>query len=97
MATTYVATTVLGPHSPLSSGWVSVADGLVRSVGSGQPPEMAADDVQDLGDVTVVPGFVDMHAHGGGGAAFTDGEEEARRVLRTHAEHGTTSMVASCG
>ena len=43
-----------------------------------------------------VPGFVDAHSHGGGGAAFTSGDPaDAATVLATHRAHGTTSMIAS--
>lgn len=44
----------------------------------------------------IVPGFVDMHNHGGGGASFTSGTaEEVLKGVRTHREHGTTTLVAS--
>lgn len=46
----------------------------------------------DLGAATVVPGFVDVHAHGGGGASFGDDPDT---VLALHRAHGTTTMVAS--
>ena len=50
----------------------------------------------DLGGYTVVPGFVDMHVHGGGGASYASGiAEEALTAARTHLEHGTTTTVAS--
>jgi len=50
----------------------------------------------DLSGHWVVPGFVDMHVHGGGGASFSSGTaEEALTVARTHRRHGTTTMVAS--
>ncbi|MFJ6620917.1 N-acetylglucosamine-6-phosphate deacetylase [Kitasatospora sp. NPDC091335] len=50
----------------------------------------------DLTGYTVVPGFVDLHVHGGGGAAYTSGiAEEALLAARTHLEHGTTTTVAS--
>lgn len=50
----------------------------------------------DLAGHWVVPGFVDMHVHGGGGASFSAGtHEEALRVVGTHRRHGTTTMVAS--
>ena len=49
-----------------------------------------------LPDATVVPGFVDIHAHGGGGASFDGGRPtRPRRVARAHLAHGTTSMTAS--
>ncbi|MFE4976697.1 N-acetylglucosamine-6-phosphate deacetylase [Kitasatospora sp. NPDC056651] len=50
----------------------------------------------DLTGYTVVPGFVDLHVHGGGGGAYTSGiAEEALLAARTHLEHGTTTTVAS--
>ncbi|HEY3481342.1 MAG TPA: N-acetylglucosamine-6-phosphate deacetylase [Streptomyces sp.] len=50
----------------------------------------------DLAGYTVVPGFVDIHNHGGGGASFTSGTaEDILTGVRTHREHGTTTVVAS--
>ncbi|MFI8278633.1 N-acetylglucosamine-6-phosphate deacetylase [Streptomyces sp. NPDC085929] len=50
----------------------------------------------DLSGHWIVPGFVDMHNHGGGGASFTSGTaEEVLKGVRTHREHGTTTLVAS--
>ncbi|GAA1350451.1 N-acetylglucosamine-6-phosphate deacetylase [Streptomyces beijiangensis] len=50
----------------------------------------------DLTGHWIVPGFVDMHVHGGGGASFTSGTpEEILRGVQTHREHGTTTIVAS--
>jgi len=50
----------------------------------------------DLAGYTVVPGFVDIHNHGGGGASFTSGTaEDILTAVRTHREHGTTTVVAS--
>ncbi|MGW7071444.1 N-acetylglucosamine-6-phosphate deacetylase [Streptomyces sp. NPDC054855] len=44
----------------------------------------------------VVPGFVDIHNHGGGGASFTSGTvEEVLKGVHTHRLHGTTTLVAS--
>ncbi|MFG2979014.1 N-acetylglucosamine-6-phosphate deacetylase [Streptomyces sp. NPDC048331] len=50
----------------------------------------------DLSGHWIVPGFVDMHNHGGGGASFTSGTaEDVLQGVRTHREHGTTTLVAS--
>ena len=50
--------------------------------------------IVDLGGGYLVPGFVDLHVHGGDGADFMDGTEEAfRTVCRAHARHGTTSLL----
>ncbi|MFC9930278.1 N-acetylglucosamine-6-phosphate deacetylase [Streptomyces sp. NPDC127190] len=51
-----------------------------------------------LVDVTghwLVPGFVDIHNHGGGGASFSGGPDEIMTAVRTHRAHGTTTLVAS--
>ncbi|MGC4986943.1 N-acetylglucosamine-6-phosphate deacetylase [Streptomyces sp. DT193] len=52
--------------------------------------------VTDLSGHWVVPGFVDIHNHGGGGASFTSGTvEDVLRGIHTHRLHGTTTVVAS--
>jgi N-acetylglucosamine-6-phosphate deacetylase len=44
----------------------------------------------------IVPGFVDIHVHGGDGADFMDGADEAvGRVSSFHARNGTTAMAAT--
>src|SRR5687768_2478002 len=50
----------------------------------------------DLGGNLLVPGFIDIHVHGGDDADFMDGTEEAfRTVCRAHARHGTTALLAT--
>ena len=46
---------------------------------------------------TLLPGLVDLHNHGGGGASFPDATslDDVRRAAREHLSHGTTSLVAS--
>ena len=52
--------------------------------------------VIDVSGHYVVPGFVDIHNHGGGGASFTSGTvEEVLKGIHTHRLHGTTTLVAS--
>jgi len=44
----------------------------------------------------IVPGFVDMHVHGGGGHTFTTGDPgEAMQAAGFHLAHGTTTLLAS--
>ncbi|HEY1486363.1 MAG TPA: N-acetylglucosamine-6-phosphate deacetylase, partial [Micromonosporaceae bacterium] len=44
----------------------------------------------------IVPGFVDIHCHGGGGGTFTTGDaDQAVAAADFHAAHGTTTVVAS--
>ncbi len=50
----------------------------------------------DLEGRFLVPGFIDLHVHGGDGADFMDGTEEGfRTVCRAHARHGTTALLAT--
>lgn len=47
----------------------------------------------DAKGMYVVPGFLEMHVHGGGGRDFQEGTEEAfRTAVAAHAQHGTTSI-----
>jgi N-acetylglucosamine-6-phosphate deacetylase len=43
----------------------------------------------------ILPGFVDLHVHGGGGADCMDGEQAVRQMARFHAQHGTTALLAT--
>jgi len=95
--TTATASTVLGadrvitPGQLHSPGWVAVDQGRIVGVGTGEPPWPA----HDLGAVTLTPGFVDLHCHGGQGFSYSEGADAAREALLAHRRHGTTSMVAS--
>ncbi len=42
----------------------------------------------------ISPGFIDIHIHGGGGSDFMDGTlNDFLQIAKTHAKHGTTSML----
>lgn len=50
----------------------------------------------DLHQGYLVPGYVDLHVHGGAGADFMDGTRDAfLTTCRAHARHGTTSLLAT--
>jgi N-acetylglucosamine-6-phosphate deacetylase len=87
------AGTLVADGLPVGPGWVELDGDRIVATGAGTPPRAA--DV-DLGDAVLVPGFVDMHVHGGAGAAFPDGDVEAAlRAVEFHRAHGSTTMVAS--
>lgn len=45
---------------------------------------------------TILPGFVDLHNHGGNGGAFPTGDlADCRRAAEYHRSRGTTTMLAS--
>lgn len=85
------ADTLLTGADLLRPGWIDVADGTIRAVGAGAPPGRAD---HELG--IVVPGFVDTHLHGGGGANFSAASaQETATAAALHRRHGTTTLIAS--
>jgi N-acetylglucosamine-6-phosphate deacetylase len=82
------------PGSVLQDGWIDVADGRIASLGTGPPPHGAP--ALHLPGRTLVPGFIDLHVHGGDGAAFERADaEDVERAVRFHRRHGTTRTLAS--
>src|SRR5690606_40676816 len=50
----------------------------------------------DAGNHLILPGFVDIHSHGGGGYSFTGADPAAARAAAEfHLRHGTTTILAS--
>ena len=43
----------------------------------------------------IVPGFVDLHVHGGGGADVMEGAEAVRATAAFHARHGSAALCAT--
>ncbi|MFF4363829.1 N-acetylglucosamine-6-phosphate deacetylase [Streptomyces sp. NPDC001604] len=84
-----------GAHVVLPTGTVENGRVFVegtRIAGTASPDAQ----VIDLTGHHVVPGFVDLHNHGGGGASFTSGTvEDVLTGIHTHRVHGTTTLVAS--
>ncbi len=93
-ATTVIAAgRIITGAQDLTPGWLEVQDDRILEVGAGLPPRTA--DLR-FPSMTMVPGFVDTHVHGGGGACYsTDRPDEAVAVTRSHLSRGTTSHVAS--
>jgi N-acetylglucosamine-6-phosphate deacetylase len=87
------ADTILTGRELLRPGWIEVSNGAVAALGAGSAPRRID---RDLGAVTVVPGFVDTHVHGGDGANFsTASTADTAAAVALHRKHGTTSLVAS--
>jgi len=69
--------------------WIEVSENLIRSVNSGVNP--TADQI--IGG-TLIPGFIDIHCHGGAGSYFSNASR-VQDVIKVHREHGTTGIIAS--
>jgi len=75
------------------AGWLEVDGRRIAALGPGAPPRPAE---RDFGGKWVVPGFVDIHVHGGARAAYMSGDQdEAVMVADLHRRHGTTTTMAS--
>jgi N-acetylglucosamine-6-phosphate deacetylase len=87
------AETLLTGREMLRPGWIELSNGVVDAVGAGAPPRPAD---FDLGGVTVVPGFVDTHVHGGGGTNFSAAaRSDTTTAADFHRTYGSTSLMAS--
>ena len=80
---------VVLPTGTVKNGTVAIDGTRI----AGAPPADAA--VLDVSGHWLVPGFVDLHNHGGGGASFSGTAEQILTAIRTHRAHGTTTLVAS--
>jgi N-acetylglucosamine-6-phosphate deacetylase len=94
MTTLLKGATRIDERGELADAWVLIDGDTIAASGSGAgAPD--ADETVDLGGATVVPGFVDLHGHGGGGHAYDDGGTELAAALAAHRTHGTTRAVIS--
>jgi N-acetylglucosamine-6-phosphate deacetylase len=83
---------IVTPDGILADGHVRISDGVITAVDPGNP----AADVEPVDGAWIVPGFVDIHTHGGGGHTFTTGDpEQVRGAAGFHLGHGTTTLLAS--
>jgi N-acetylglucosamine-6-phosphate deacetylase len=83
-----------------SPGWLVAAGGRIQALGPGDAPSGVRAEVGALGVVVdgrgcvLLPGFIDLHVHGGDGADVMDADPDGlRRMARFHATHGVTALV----
>ena len=89
--------TANSPPSPEGSiltpnGWVT---GKVEFAGhtiSAVDGRMTAAGAKPKGSF-ILPGFIDLHVHGGGGGDWQGGEKGVRTFVRYHTSCGTTAMA----
>jgi N-acetylglucosamine-6-phosphate deacetylase len=83
----------------VAGSWVVLEDGRITDAGTGSwsgtvaGQEAAPIREVDAAGAYLVPGFVDIHCHGGGGGSFDDGDTS--RGPLTHLAYGTTSLLGS--
>lgn len=81
----------------LTDANLEISNGKILSInksGSNYPKNNCLE--IDLNGYYIVPGFVDIHCHGGNGYDFMDGTQEAfDEISRFYAQEGITSVIAT--
>jgi N-acetylglucosamine-6-phosphate deacetylase len=67
-------------------------DGRIAGI-EGTP--VALERAREPGAPLLLPGFIDLHVHGGAGRDIMEGGDAALQVARAHAAHGTTALLAT--
>lgn len=92
MLTQIINGRIFTPQGWLNDGSVLIRDGKILEVTNCDLAIIGAQMIDAKG-MYIVPGFVCMHAHGGGGHDFTECTEEAfRTIIDAHLQHGATSF-----
>ena len=82
------------PNGILENASCCYTDGVIDYVGT--QPHGAFDTVLDGNGVWLMPGFIDIHCHGGMGFDFMDASvEEMHQIAAFHLQHGTTTLLAT--
>ncbi|MEY4347638.1 MAG: hypothetical protein RIS43_57 [Actinomycetota bacterium] len=85
----YISADVVVTHDrEIPNGYVAIDAGLIVEVGDIAPANC------EKVSGALIPGFVDIHCHGGGGYSFGV-VEEMRGAANFHLQHGTTTILAS--
>jgi N-acetylglucosamine-6-phosphate deacetylase len=85
---------VVTPAGVLGDGWVLIDGSSIAAVGQGPVPP-GRHDVVDVDGRWLLPGFVDLHMHGGGGHDVTASPGAMRAAIAFHRSHGTTRTLVS--
>ena len=84
---------VVTPDGVLTDAWVHVDGETILSVTRSRPAIDAP--VRDLEGAWLLPGFLDLHMHGGGGHDVADSRTAMEGAVAFHRRHGTTATLVS--
>lgn len=92
MLTQIINGQILTPQGWLKDGSVLISDGKILEITNSDLAVIGAT-VIDAKGMFIVPGFISMHCHGGGGHDFTEGTTEAfKEAVAAHLKHGSTTI-----
>lgn len=100
MSTLFHSARKLDSSGEVDDFWMLVEGTTIMATGSGPVATVAAahpeaTDLVDVGGHWLVPGFIDLHGHGGGGHSYDGSADDIASALATHRAHGTTRSVLS--
>jgi len=88
-----VGATAILPDRLLENSYIEFTRGLLTRVGKAPKQLPKGLEVIDVTGKYLAPGWIDIHVHGGAGADFMDGTQQAiETAARAHLKHGTTTM-----
>jgi N-acetylglucosamine-6-phosphate deacetylase len=87
---------IITPAGVLENGSLRVKDGIIIEISDTTLESNLVISSLDAKGNWLMPGFIDVHVHGGAGHDFMDANEEGlAAITKFHAAHGTTSMLAT--
>ncbi|GAA4869607.1 N-acetylglucosamine-6-phosphate deacetylase [Paenibacillus vulneris] len=93
---------IVTPDTTVKNGWILLSDGRIAAIGKEtgsveHARTLARDcEVIDGQGGYILPGFIDVHVHGGYGHDFMDADAEGLdAITRFHAQNGTIIMLAT--
>lgn len=93
----FVNAHVYRPDQVYQPGWLLTEGARIRLIGAGSPPPLLDDTatrIIDAAGLHLLPGFIDLHAHGARGCDTMDAAPDAlRTIARFYAQHGVTSFL----
>lgn len=80
----------------IERGWIATQNQSISMIGRGNPPTLPTHTVIDASGLTALPGFIDLHTHGGNGYECMDASYDGLRALaQFYARHGVTAFLAT--
>jgi N-acetylglucosamine-6-phosphate deacetylase len=87
---------ILLPTAHWRRGWLLCTDGRIDRMSEGGAPSFDGVETIDASGFTLLPGFIDIHVHGGIGHEVMDAQPDTlSHLAKFYAQHGCTSFLAT--